>query len=194
MVNTMKIHDCLLNDKNKFVVKNTTVGALIAASGKRQLWGSRGGGVIDTIVIHYMSAVNISPNDPYNLGQTLKIFCDYNVSCHYLITREGEIYHLVPEEAKAWHCGGSVMPEPDNRRGVNEFSIGIELMATAKSGFTAPQYDALRWLCADIKKRHGENMARVGHDHIAGARAVALGLRSEPKTDPGPLFDWGFFG
>jgi N-acetyl-anhydromuramyl-L-alanine amidase AmpD len=28
---------------------------------------------------------------------------------------------------------------------------------------------------------------------IAGERAVAMGLRKEPKVDPGPLFDWGFF-
>jgi len=36
-------------------------------------------------------------------------------------------------------------------------------------------------------------MAYVGHDMIAGERAVALGLRKEPKVDPGPLFDWDFF-
>jgi N-acetyl-anhydromuramyl-L-alanine amidase AmpD len=36
-------------------------------------------------------------------------------------------------------------------------------------------------------------MIYVGHDQIAGERAVAMGLRKEPKTDPGPLFDWDFF-
>ncbi|MDR2971825.1 MAG: N-acetylmuramoyl-L-alanine amidase [Bacteroidales bacterium] len=190
----MKIYDCFLDDKNEFAVDNTTIGKMIAQAGKQHLWGPhKAEARIDTVVIHYMSAVYVTPDDPYNVGQLLKLFCDYGVSCHYLITREGEIYRLVPEEARAWHCGGSIMPDPDNRRNVNDFSIGIELAATAKSGFTEAQYDALCKLCADIEERHGIGMKYIGHDHIAGKRAVELSLRKDIKTDPGPLFDWDYF-
>jgi N-acetyl-anhydromuramyl-L-alanine amidase AmpD len=189
----MKVHDCHLDDKNGFVIGNTTLGKMIASSKKTCLWGKRPSGPVDTVVIHYMSAVNITPGDPYNMGQLLKIFCDYGVSCHYLITREGEIFRLVPEEAKAWHCGPSIMPDPDNRTGVNDFSIGIELAATADSGFTDAQYRALRALCLDIEKRHGLAMNFVGHDQIAGERAVSMGLRKDRKVDPGRLFNWEFF-
>jgi N-acetyl-anhydromuramyl-L-alanine amidase AmpD len=85
------------------------------------------------------------------------------------------------------------MPEPDNRKGVNEFSIGIEIVATATSGFTHSQYRAAAILCADLEKRRQKKFMYTGHDQIAGARAVTLGLRKEAKVDPGNLFDWGNF-
>jgi len=185
--------NCFLDDKNRFVVDGITVGEKIASSGKVHLWEERAHGSVDTVVIHYMSAVNIAPQRPYDLDLLLGIFCDYGVSCHYLISRRGKVLRLVPEEKKAWHCGGSIMPEPDNRTGVNEFSIGIELAAAAQSGFTASQYNSLCKLCVDIEKRHGREMRYVGHDQIAGERAAARGLRKDCKTDPGPLFDWNFF-
>jgi len=189
----MEIKKCLLDAGNDYPVGASAIGAMIASSGKKYLWDERSGGgvdAVDTVVVHYMSAVDVVPDDPYNLGQLLKIFCDYGVSSHYLIDRDGEIYNLVPEEMKAWHAGPSIMPEPDNRTGVNEFSIGIELSATERSGFTEAQYGALRWLCAGIEERRRKKMVYVGHDMIAGERAVALGLRKDPKIDPGPLFDW----
>ena len=189
----MKIYECLLDNNNDIVIGNDTLGGMITSSGKRHLWEKRKGGEVDTIVIHYMSAVNVDKDNPYDIGKLLKIFRDFGVSSHYLITRRGKVYRFVPEDAKAWHAGPSVMPAPDDRTGVNEFSIGIELMATESSGFTKSQYISLIRLCQDIEKRHGRKMAYVGHDQIAGERAVAMGLRKEPKTDPGPLFDWDFF-
>jgi len=36
-------------------------------------------------------------------------------------------------------------------------------------------------------------MVYVGHEDIAGERAVKLGLRKDIKTDPGNNFDWGKF-
>jgi len=189
----MNIKKCLLESANDYPVGASTIGAMIvSSSGKERLWDERSGGAdaVDTVVIHYMSAVDVVPGDPYNLGQLLKIFCDYGVSSHYLINRDGEIYNLVPEGMKAWHAGLSIMPEPDNRTGVNEFSIGIELLATRDSGFTEAQYEALGGLCVGIEGRFRRKMVYVGHDMVAGERAVALGLRKDPKIDPGPLFDW----
>jgi N-acetyl-anhydromuramyl-L-alanine amidase AmpD len=188
----VNIKECLLCDENNYPVDTATIGSLIASSGQKHLWNERacGAGGIDTVVVHYMSATAVSPGDPYNFTRLLKIFCDYGVSSHYLINRDGEVYRLVPEEMKAWHAGPSIMPVPDDRTGVNEFSIGIELAATESSGFADAQYEALGGLCVDIEKRYHKKMTRVGHDMVAGERAVALGLRKEPKVDPGPLFDW----
>jgi N-acetyl-anhydromuramyl-L-alanine amidase AmpD len=191
----VNINECLLCGGNDYPVGASTIGAMIASSGKERLWDERAGGIdiVDTVVIHYMSAVAVVPDEPYNLGQLLKIFCDFGVSSHYLINRDGEVYNLVPEDKKAWHAGPSIMPETDDRTGVNEFSIGIELAATESSGFTSAQYESLRWLCVDIEERRRKKMTYVGHDMIAGERAVAMGLRKEPKVDPGPLFDWDYF-
>ena len=91
---------------------------------------------MDVVVIHSICAEALMPEDPFDSRWILKIFCDQGVSSHYLIERNGTVLGLVPEEMKAWHAGGSIMPEPDNRHGVNEFSIGIELTASASSGYT----------------------------------------------------------
>jgi len=145
---------------------------------------------IDTVVIHFSSAVNIDPSHWADPALVQQIFRDNHVSAHYLIDRAGEVYRLVAERDIAWHAGGSQMPAPDNRRNVNRFSLGIELIATRTSGFTEAQYTALDRLLSDIATRHTIRHV-VGHDEIAGERAVRLGLRHDVKPDPGPLFEWG---
>lgn len=189
----LKITECLLDNKNETVIGDTTVGAKIAMLGREHYWAAREFKRIDTVVIHYISAVNVDPLRPFDLELILDIFCTYGVSSHYLIDRGGKIYRLVPEEMKAWHCGPSRMPLPDDRLGVNDFSIGIELMGGERRQFNAPQYIALARLCRDIEIRRRREMKYVGHEDVAGARAVELGLRKEPKTDPGPRFDWARF-
>jgi N-acetyl-anhydromuramyl-L-alanine amidase AmpD len=85
------------------------------------------------------------------------------------------------------------MPAPDLRINVNEFSIGIELMATAQSGFTDLQYDSAVRLSLFLEQHFNVEFSYVGHDTIAGPEAVELGLRKELKVDPGSLFDWNLF-
>lgn len=147
---------------------------------------------IDTVVIHYMSGINIDKARWDDPALSMKILRDYRVSAHYIIDRQGTAYQLVKEKDVAWHAGGSIMPAPDNRRNVNSFSIGIELIATHDSGFTDAQYASLTRLVTDIKGRHAITRL-VGHDEIAGKRAVNLGLRRDVKPDPGPKFDWSRF-
>jgi len=166
---------------------------MIYESGKDHLWEERTGNTIDTIVIHYISAIEIHPDKPFDFNQIITIFCMYGVSSHYIISRRGKITLLVPEEKKAWHCGHSIMPAPDLRRSVNEFSIGIELMATDNSGYTTSQYSTLTEICSAIERRYERQFSYVGHDMIAGEDAVRRGLRKVPKTDPGQFFDWTFF-
>jgi N-acetyl-anhydromuramyl-L-alanine amidase AmpD len=189
----MKISSCLLDTKNRLPAGGVSIGVLVGASGKKRLWSGRSGVRVDVIVVHYSSAVRVAPRAPYVIWRLLRIFCEYGVSSHYLIDRGGRVLRLVPESRKAWHAGGSIMPGPDNRRAVNDFSIGIELMATADSGFTHAQYRSLARLCADIERRKGRVFSYVGHDQVAGKRAVSLGLRSDVKVDPGRLFDWARF-
>jgi N-acetyl-anhydromuramyl-L-alanine amidase AmpD len=189
----MKISTALLDVNNPVTIDGTTIGALIATAGKRHLWEERSGTSIDTIVIHYISAVQRSPRTPFRFDLILKILCDFGVSSHYLIDRRGAVSRLVPEEKRAWHCGGSIMPAPDNRQAVNDFSIGIELVATPTSGFTVAQYRSLSRLCDTIERLHNRVFTYVGHEAIAGERAVAMGLRKDIKVDPGKLFDWEEF-
>lgn len=147
---------------------------------------------VDTIVMHYISGINVNRSRWDDPALARSILDRYGFSAHYLVARDGTVYKLVDEKNVAWHAGGSIMPAPDNRKNVNRFSIGIEIIATHTSGFTEAQYDALEQLVADIKSRHPIRHI-VGHEEIAGRRAVSLGLRKDLKQDPGPLFDWSRF-
>jgi len=187
---TPLVTDCLLDINNSSAIDGTTVAAAVHAGNREHLWDSRPSPEIDAVVIHYISALDRDPGNPFELASILKIFCDLAVSSHYLILRDGRIFRLVPDDKRAWHCGGSVMPGPDGRTGVNDFSLGIELVATHDSGFTADQYVSCASLIKSIEHRNEKKCALVGHQDIAGTEAVRRGLRSDVKRDPGPLFDW----
>ena len=147
---------------------------------------------IDTIVMHYISGINVDRSRWDDPALSRSILNRYGFSAHYLVARDGTVYKLVDEKNVAWHAGGSIMPAPDNRKNVNRFSVGIEIIATDKSGYTEAQYDALQKLVSGIKSRHTIRHI-VGHDEIAGRRATGMGLRKDLKQDPGPLFEWSRF-
>lgn len=107
---------------------------------------------------------------------------DAKVSAHYLITEEGEVVRLVPEEKRAWHSGASYWR---GVKDVNSASIGIELDHPGhRDGyreFASAQIDALVPLLARIVKQHDIPRANVvGHSDVAPLR----------KIDPGELFPW----
>jgi len=100
------------------------------------------------------------------------------VSAHYLIARDGTIYYLVDELARAWHAGDSYW---GGNRDLNSASIGIELDNNGEEPFTEPQIASLLRLLADLKERYKIPTANfLGHGDIAPAR----------KTDPSRRFPW----
>ena len=104
------------------------------------------------------------------------------VSCHYLVTEDGQVLRMVDEEKRAWHAGRSFWRGTTD---INSASIGIEIVNPGHEfgyrPFAEPQMDVLIPLVADIVKRHGIRPPYVvGHSDIAPSR----------KQDPGELFDW----
>jgi N-acetyl-anhydromuramyl-L-alanine amidase AmpD len=178
----------LLNTQNSLKIKKETVAELLKKRKVNELWEGRISAV-DTIIIHYMSAINTTPKAPFKLENLIEIFINYEVSAHYLILRDGTIYNLVPEDKKAWHAGASQMPKPDLREGVNDFSIGIELVGAENQNFTDEQYMSLKDLIKDIKQRN-QITTILGHQDIAGIDSVKAGIRDDIKIDPGKNFDW----
>lgn len=127
---------------------------------------------IDTVVIH--SSYDAIGDNPYSVDGILKEYKSYGVAAHYLISREGKLYKLVEEQNIAYHAGESKVP--DGRTGVNNFSIGIELVNTKTEKCTQGQYDSLKKLLSGIKSRYKIKYV-LGHNEIAPER----------KDDP-----WGF--
>jgi len=132
---------------------------------------------ISMVVLHY--------TDMTSAEAAIERLCDpeAGVSCHYLVTKAGEVVRMVPEERRAWHAGKSYWR---GLTGVNHDSVGIELdnpgHLNGYEPFPDTQIDALIPLLSGIMQRHGITRGNVvGHSDVAPAR----------KRDPGELFPWG---
>ena len=100
------------------------------------------------------------------------------VSCHYLISKRGNIFQLVKDENVAWHAGKSRWLSDLN---LNLKSIGIELVNNGNEPFAKKQINSLIKLLKFLKKNHQINKKFIlGHEDIAPKR----------KKDPGPHFPW----
>ncbi|WP_089883581.1 N-acetylmuramoyl-L-alanine amidase [Citreimonas salinaria] len=100
------------------------------------------------------------------------------VSAHYLIGRDGTLWQMVDEDARAWHAGAGAWGACAD---VNSRSIGIELDNDGATPFAAPLMDRLEDLLRGIMRRWSIPSARVvAHSDIAPGR----------KIDPGRRFDW----
>jgi N-acetylmuramoyl-L-alanine amidase len=124
------------------------------------------------VIIHFTGQDSVQ--------QTLKTFTvtSTQVSAHYVIAKNGTVYHMVNDYLRANHAGvgkwGSVTD-------MNSCSIGIEIDNNGSEPFTDPQINSLLLLLAQLKKNYGIPQANfIGHQDFAPKR----------KPDPGPLFPW----
>ena len=131
---------------------------------------------IKLLIIHYTGM--------QSMRESIKrlISTKHQVSCHYLISREGKIFQMVEDNRVAWHAGKSKWGKLEN---LNDKSIGIELVNKGhKFGyqkFSRKQISALVKLCTQLKRKYKiKNRFILGHSDIAPLR----------KSDPGEKFPW----
>lgn len=106
------------------------------------------------------------------------------VSSHYLVDLDGTVYHLVPDDQKAWHAGRSALHGEED---VNEYSLGIEMVdADDHTAYPMAQVSAVVELCTSLCRTYAIPLNRV-----VGHEAVALPLGR--KGDPGPDWPWYAF-
>lgn len=136
------------------------------------------GAPIDTLVLHYTGMPSMEAALDRLMDPTAK------VSSHYLVAEDGVVYHLVPEEQRAWHAGVSYWR---GRERINDVSIGIEIVNPGHEfgyrDFPELQMQSVAELCLGVLKRHPIlpwNI--VAHSDVAPGR----------KEDPGERFDWKF--
>ena len=114
--------------------------------------------VVDTVVIH-ATVLN-------TLDEVVRHFNDpeSKVSAHYTIDRDGTIVRHVAEERRAWHAGVSRMK--DGRTGVNDFSIGIELvnLNDGTDPFPESQIESLRGLLKSLTERYPMRYLLTHHE------------------------------
>jgi len=145
------------------------------------------GAQIDLIVLHSISL----PPGEYGGDAVQKLFTNQldwdahpyfqsirglEVSSHFYVRRNGELWQFVSCDDRAWHAGVSSWR---GRGNCNDDSIGIELEGLEGELFEEPQYETLASVCAAIAQQFP--VAHIaGHEHIAPGR----------KQDPGAGFDW----
>ncbi|MEQ1659203.1 MAG: 1,6-anhydro-N-acetylmuramyl-L-alanine amidase AmpD [Hylemonella sp.] len=143
--------------------------------------------VVDLLLIHSISL----PPGQYGGDEVQRLFTntlDWNahpyfksiegmqVSSHFYIRRNGELWQFVSCNERAWHAGVSCYRGRDN---CNDDSVGIELEGLEGESFEAGQYETLGSLCAALGQRYPVQHI-AGHEHVAPGR----------KADPGPGFQW----
>lgn len=104
------------------------------------------------------------------------------VSAHYVVSEDGQITRMVPEDKRAWHAGRSLWRGVTD---VNSASVGIEIVNPGHEfgyvPFPDPQVASVIRLVHGIKDRYAITRGNVvGHSDIAPRR----------KQDPGELFPW----
>ncbi len=136
----------------------------------------KNGGLIDMLILHYTDML-----DPFETLQRMQD-PEIEVSAHYMIDMNGDVYQLVDEEKRAWHAGLSYWKGITD---VNSHSIGIEICNPGHSNgyvdFPEIQMASLITLCHGIIERHNiPAMNIIGHSDIAPSR----------KIDPGERLAW----
>ena len=124
------------------------------------------------VIIHHTAQDSVE--------QTLHTFTvpHAEVSAHYVIGREGDVYQMLNDYVRAWHAGvgkwGTVTD-------LNSISLGIELDNNGKEPFTEPQIYSLLNLLDTLKRRYNIPTANfIAHSDIAPSR----------KVDPSAFFPW----
>ncbi|HYW58609.1 MAG TPA: 1,6-anhydro-N-acetylmuramyl-L-alanine amidase AmpD [Polaromonas sp.] len=151
-------------------------------------YGSRPAGArIDLIVVHSISL----PPGEFGNGQIQRLFANQldwdahpyfqsirglEVSAHFFISRNGELWQFVSCDDRAWHAGESFYR---GRASCNDDSIGIELEGLEDGLFESAQYETLASISAALLRQYPVTHL-AGHEHIARGR----------KQDPGAGFDW----
>ncbi len=113
--------------------------------------------------------------------QTLKTFTvagSREVSAHYVICKDGTVYHMLNDLLRAHHAGVSKW---GNTTDLNSSSVGIELDNNGFEPFPEAQISSLTSLLERLKKAYSIPASNfIGHGDIAPTR----------KNDPNWRFPW----
>ncbi|SEM07476.1 N-acetylmuramoyl-L-alanine amidase [bacterium A37T11] len=115
-----------------------------------------------------------------SLGQTLKTFTisRTQVSAHYVIGKDGKVYHMLSDYLRAWHAGNSKWGSITD---LNSVSLGIEMDNNGTEPYTEVQLNSLLNLLDTIKLNY-----KIPADNFIGHGDIAPGR----KVDPGVNFPW----
>ncbi|XHR94445.1 N-acetylmuramoyl-L-alanine amidase [Mucilaginibacter sp. UC70_90] len=121
------------------------------------------------VIIHYTAQDSVK--------QTLNTFTlvKPQVSAHYVVSKDGKVYHMLNDYLRAWHAGISKWGSITD---MNSCSIGIEIDNNGHEPFNEVQVKSLLALLAQLKKnlQHsaGKFYRAPGYSTIAQTRSGAI--------------------
>jgi N-acetylmuramoyl-L-alanine amidase len=138
-------------------------------------YSNRKGLMIDTLVVHHTAG---------RFPGCAEWLCNpaSRVSAHYLITRAGEIFCLVPEYFAAWHAGRCHWTYGNGIKAwsaeIRNRSIGLELEYYNSGDFTDTQMSATYKFCRDVLRR-----IEIPVENVLGHKEIAPGRKTDPAFD-----------
>lgn len=144
------------------------------------------------VVVHYTAIDNLDATlnlfKKDNIASSrdyIKDFSTLNVGIHYVVDKDGRIFHLMPDTIVARHLIG-----------FNHVSLGIENIATDSTGLTNEQVESNARLIRFLAKKYTTIKHMIGHDeyndstlsHYKYFRSLNSKYKPYGKIDPGPSF------
>ncbi len=148
------------------------------------------------ICLHKISAINILPNDPFNVSKIIyDIMLPLKVSYNILVPRNGEERLWVPLDYQSFHAGRSRYKGQDY---CNKFMIGIGIVSTGKKYNNRPAYQDIQIqkvaeICGMLLERYGiKKDDIVSHEYIRAAWNDKYPDRKADSRegDPGDQLPW----
>jgi N-acetylmuramoyl-L-alanine amidase len=137
------------------------------------------------IVFHYVGIANQRAVNTWGYFEKTCPADKHYSSAHYIIDLNGDIYHAVPDNEAAWHCG-SEKPDPKSGRvytdwartqygyyatdylkiSPNYCTIGVEMCIDGKGNFTPETLQAAVELAAKLLGDNRLSVDEIGHHNL----------------------------
>lgn len=144
------------------------------------------------IVVHYTAiddldaTLNLFKKDLIHSSRDyIKDFSSLNVGIHYVVDKDGRIFHLMPDTIVARHLIG-----------FNHVALGIENIAADSTGLTAAQVESNARLIRFLADKYPTIRYMIGHHeynnkdlaHFKYFRSLNPAYKPYGKIDPGDPF------
>jgi len=137
------------------------------------------------IIFHYVGVPNQWAINTWGYFEKACPAEKHYSSAHYIIDLNGDIYHAVPDNEAAWHCGSSTVDPKSNRIytdwarkkfghyasdptkfSPNFCTIGIELCIDRQGNFTPKTIQAAEELAAKLLEENHLTVDEIGHHKL----------------------------
>ena len=137
------------------------------------------------IILHYVGMPNQRALSVWNYFENDCPRKKHHSSTQYIVDLNGDVYHLMPDDEVAWHCGSSQL-DPVSKRvytdwarekfgrfasnpkttSPNHCTIGIELCFDRQGNFTPETITAAVELVARLLKENKLTTEEIGHHNL----------------------------